>query len=188
MELSPYISELGEYPFARLDAWRSEAQQRGIDVIDFGAGDPREATPAFIKDALVGGMTEVSSYPRAAGLPEFREAISTWIERRFGARTNPDTEIVPTLGSKEAIFSFAHIALTEDKKTVAIPAPGYPVYGRGAFFAGCGWCTVPLREEIGWLPDLDRFDRWDDISIFWTCYPNNPTGATAPLSFYEELA
>jgi acetylornithine aminotransferase len=96
-------------------------------------------------------------------------------------------EIVPTLGSKEAIFSFAQVALGE-RRLVAIPEPAYPVYERGALFAGADVVTVPLRESTGWLPDLDAFDAWDDIALFWTCYPNNPTGAAAPLSFYEELA
>ncbi len=96
-------------------------------------------------------------------------------------------EIVPTLGSKEAIFSFAQIALG-GRRVVAIPSPGYPVYERGALFAGGEVAHVPLREETGWLPDLDAFERWEEIAVFWTCYPNNPTGAIAPLSFYDELA
>jgi acetylornithine aminotransferase len=156
-------------------------------VIDFGVGDPREPTPAFIRDALVAGMREVSSYPRAVGLPEYREAVAAWIERRFGVRVDPAGEIVPTLGSKEAIFSMAQLALGE-RRVVVVPEPGYPVYERGALFAGAEVVTVPLREDGGWLPDLDAFTAWDEIGLFWTCYPNNPTGATAPLSFYEELA
>jgi acetylornithine aminotransferase len=94
---------------------------------------------------------------------------------------------VPTLGSKEAIFSFAQVAVGE-KRVVAIPEPAYPVYERGALFAGGRVVTVPLAEDNGWLPDLDAFDAWDEIALFWACYPNNPTGAVAPLSFYEELA
>src|SRR5213076_2391150 len=70
----------------------------------------------------------------------------------------------------------------------AVPEPGYPVYERGARFAGGTVVPVPLREDNGWLPDLDAFDAWDEIALFWVCYPNNPTGATASLSFYEELA
>jgi succinyldiaminopimelate transaminase len=187
LQLSPLLAELEQYPFARLDEWRAEARRRGIDMIDFGVGDPREPTPAFIRDALVAGITEVSSYPRAVGLPEYREAVSAWIQRRFGVATDPGVEIVPTLGSKEAIFSFAHVVVGK-RRLVAIPEPGYPVYERGALFAGGDVVSVPLREETGWLPDLDAFDRWDELAVFWTCYPNNPTGASAPLSFYDELA
>jgi succinyldiaminopimelate transaminase len=187
MRLSPVLSELAQYPFARLDDWKAEATANGVELIDFGMGDPREITPAFIREALAASIEPVSSYPRATGLPELREAISGWIERRFGVSVDPATEIVPTLGSKEAIFSFAQIALG-DKRLVAIPEPAYPVYERGALFAGGTVATLPLKEENGWLPDLDAFDAWDEIALFWVCYPNNPTGAVAPLSFYEELA
>jgi succinyldiaminopimelate transaminase len=187
MPLSPLLARLEQYPFTRLDEWRAQARERGIEPIDFGLGDPREITPGFIRDALVASIGEISSYPRAVGLPELREAISTWIALRFGVWTDPAREIVPTLGSKEAIFSFAQVAVGE-RRLVAVPAPGYPVYERGALFAGAEVVGVPLREESGWLPDLGAFERWDELALFWTCYPNNPTGATAPLGFYEELA
>ncbi len=181
------MAQLERYPFLKLDDWRAEARGRGVDVIDFGVGDPREVTPAFIREALKAAIDERSSYPRAAGLPELRVAVAAWIARRFGVEIDPDIEILPTLGSKEAIFSFAQVALGE-RRLVAVPEPGYPVYERGALAAGATVVTVPLREEMGWLPDLDAFDAWEDIALFWTCYPNNPTGATAPLSFHEQLA
>ncbi|HZU20996.1 MAG TPA: aminotransferase class I/II-fold pyridoxal phosphate-dependent enzyme [Gaiellaceae bacterium] len=187
MQLSPVLAELAQYPFAQLDDWKAEAASRGIELIDFGTGDPREPTPAFIREALVASVDEVSSYPRAPGLPALRTAIAGWLERRFGATVDPERELIPTLGSKEAIFSFPQVALGE-KRLVAIPQPAYPVYERGVLFAGGSVVTVPLDERHGWLPDLDAFDAWDEIAVFWTCYPNNPTGAVAPLSFYEELA
>jgi succinyldiaminopimelate transaminase len=187
VQLSPVLADLAQYPFARLDDWKAEAAARGIELIDFGMGDPREVTPLFIREALVESVEAVSSYPRATGLPELREAISGWIDRRFGVEVDAATEIVPTLGSKEAIFSFAQVALGE-KRLIAIPEPAYPVYERGALFAGGAVASVPLRERQGWLPDLDAFDAWDEIAVFWVCYPNNPTGAVAPLAFYEELA
>jgi len=187
VQLSPVLADLAQYPFARLDDWKAEAAGSGIELIDFGMGDPREVTPQFIRDALVASIDPVSSYPRATGLPELRAAIAGWIDRRFDVQVDAGSEIVPTLGSKEAIFSFAQVALGE-KRLVAIPEPAYPVYERGALFAGGAVASVPLRERDGWLPDLDRFDAWDEIALFWVCYPNNPTGAVAPLSFYEELA
>ncbi|HEX5448467.1 MAG TPA: aminotransferase class I/II-fold pyridoxal phosphate-dependent enzyme [Gaiellaceae bacterium] len=182
--LSPVLAELAQYPFTRLDEWKADATARGIELIDFGMGDPREVTPAFIREALLASVDAVSSYPRATGLPELRTAIAGWIERRFGVSVDGD-EIVPTLGSKEAIFSFAQVA---SPGAIAIPEPAYPVYERGALFAGDRVITVPLREDNSWLPDLDAFDAWDDIALFWVCYPNNPTGAVATLEFYEELA
>jgi succinyldiaminopimelate transaminase len=187
VHLSPVLAELAQYPFTRLDDWKADARARGIDLIDFGMGDPREVTPAFIRDALVASIEEVSSYPRATGLPELRQAVAGWIERRFDVAVDAGSEIVPTLGSKEAIFSFAQVALA-DKRLVAIPEPAYPVYERGALFGGGDVVSVPLSEERAWLPDLDAFDAWDEIALFWVCYPNNPTGAVAPLELYEELA
>ena len=187
MQLSPVLAGLTQYPFARLDDWKAEASARGIPLIDFGMGDPRERTPAFIREAMLDSVEEVSSYPRATGLPELRDAVAGWIDRRFDVSVDPGREIVPTLGSKEAIYSFAQIALGE-KRLVAIPEPAYPVYERGTLFAGGAVASVPLREDHGWLPDLDAFAAWDEIALFWVCYPNNPTGAEAPLSFYEELA
>ncbi|HEX6763753.1 MAG TPA: aminotransferase class I/II-fold pyridoxal phosphate-dependent enzyme [Gaiellaceae bacterium] len=186
LELSPVLAGLEQYPFARLDEWRAEIRATGLEPIDFGMGDPRERTPSFIREALIASVDEVSSYPRASGLPELREAIAGWVDRRFGVHADPAREVVPTLGSKEAIFSFAQVALGE-KRAVAIPEPAYPVYERGALFAGGRIVTVPLHET-GWLPDLDAFDAWDEIAVFWVCYPNNPTGAVAPLALYEELA
>ncbi len=185
--LSPVLAGLEQYPFARLDDWRAELRRRGIEPIDFGMGDPRELTPPFIREALLASVDEVSSYPRATGLPELRTAIAGWTERRFGVTVDPASEVVPTLGSKEAIFSFAQVALGA-KRAVAVPEPAYPVYERGALFAGGSVVPVALSERTGWLPDLDAFDRWDEIAVFWVCYPNNPTGAVAPLPFYEELA
>ena len=187
VQLSPVLADLAQYPFARLDDWRAEVRSRGLEPIDFGMGDPREVTPAFIREALLASVEDVSSYPRASGLPELRTAIAGWIDRRFGVTVDPAAEIVPTLGSKEAIFSFAQVALG-DKRAVAIPEPAYPVYERGALFGGGSVITVPLRESSGWLPDLDAFAAWDEIALFWTCYPNNPTGAVASQTFYDELA
>src|SRR5436305_6001576 len=150
MRLSPVLAELQQYPFARLDDWKADAVKRGIDVIDFGMGDPREPTPSFIREALLASVEEVSSYPRATGLPELRTAIAGWVDRRYGVTVDPDREIVPTLGSKEAIFSFAQLALG-DKRLVAVPEPAYPVYERGARFAGGSVVPVPLTERGGWL-------------------------------------
>src|SRR5437762_734733 len=101
VSLSPVLAELAQYPFTRLDDWKADAAARGIDLIDFGMGDPREVTPAFIREALVASIEPVSSYPRATGLPELRNAVAAWLDRRFGVTVDPDREIVPTLGSKE---------------------------------------------------------------------------------------
>jgi acetylornithine aminotransferase len=184
VRLSPVLRDMAAYPFARLAATKQRLLAEGVDLIDFGTGEPREETPAFIRDALRAGVTSLSTYPLAEGLPELREAIAEWAARRFGARLDPDTEIVPTLGSKEAIF---HLAQVLDGELVAVPAPAYPVYDRGALFAGKQVLPLPLRDENGFLPELDDVP-WDRVALLWLNYPNNPTAATAPLDFYARAA
>src|SRR5215213_11300150 len=98
MQLSPVLVDLAQYPFTRLDEWKADARARGIDLIDFGMGDPREVTPPFIREALLASVEPVSSYPRATGLPELRAAVAGWIGGRFGVDVDEATEIVPTLG------------------------------------------------------------------------------------------
>jgi len=180
------------YPFVRLAEAARAVEARGVRVIDFGTGDPREPTDPRIRDALREAVEERMGYPLAVGLPELRDAIAAWARRRFGAELDPATEIVPTLGSKEAIFSLATILLdfAAGKDTVVLPEPGYPVYERGALFAGARVVTVPLLERNGFLPDLDALSEsdWRRTALVWVNYPNNPTAALAPSSFYAEVA
>jgi acetylornithine aminotransferase len=153
-------------------------------------GDPIEPTPEFIQRALADALPLTSGYPRAPGLPELRDAIAGWLARRFDTDVDADAEVIPTYGSKEAIFLFPLVACSPEKDVVVIPEPAYPVYERGARFAGAEARFVPLDEAHAWLPDLDAIDdeTWERCAIFWVNYPHNPTGAVAPLSFVEELA
>jgi len=188
--VSPVLASLQAYPFVRLDEAKAAARARGIDLVDFGMGDPIEPTPQFIQQALMDALPLTAGYPRAGGLPELRAAIAGWLGRRFGADVDPEREVIPTYGSKEAIFLFPLVACSPAKDVVIIPEPAYPVYERGARFAGAEPRFVPLLEENAWLPDLDAIDEdtWERCAIFWVNYPHNPTGAVAPLSFFEELA
>ena len=192
MRISPTLTEMTTYPFVRLHEARAALERDGHAVIDFGEGNPNEATDALIRQALVDNLGERSRYPRAAGLPELREAVAAWCGRRFGVELDPDTEVVPTFGAKEAIFSLAQVLVDRDsdKRLVLYGEPAYPVYERGAQFAGAEPEALPLREGLDFLPDLDAVDEetWRRTAIFWVNYPHNPTGATAPLSFYERLA
>jgi len=175
------------YPFVRLTEAKRRLLAAGAEVIDFGIGEPREETPAFIREALVAGLQPLSTYPQTDGLPELRAAIAAWTQRRFGAELDPDAQVLPTMGSKEAIF---HLAQVLGGELVAIPAPAYPVYERGALFAGKEVLVLPLREESGFLPDLDAVNAatWRRVAVLWLNYPNNPTAATAPPSLYEHAA
>jgi succinyldiaminopimelate transaminase len=188
VRLNPVLAGMASYPFVRLAEARRAVAARGIRVIDFGVGEPREETPAFIRHALARALEAepVSSYPLAEGLPQLREAVSAWVQRRFGATVDPDAEVIPTMGSKEAVFHLAQIVAGRGDR-VAIPTPAYPVYARGALFAGVEVVDVPLDPARGWLPDLEAVD-WDGVALLWLNYPNNPTAATATLDLYEQAA
>ena len=188
--MNPMLEALQTYPFVRLDEAKADARARGIELIDFGMGDPIEPTPEFIQRALADALPLTAGYPRAPGLPELREAIAAWLARRFDARIDPETELIPTYGSKEAIFLFPLVACRSEKDLVLVPEPAYPVYERGAMFAGARAESLALDESHGWLPDLDAVDdeTWERCAVLWLNYPHNPTGAVAPLSYLEEAA
>src|SRR3954452_25337400 len=176
---------MAAYPFTRLEEERRRLLAAGVDVIDFGKGDPNEATDPMIRQALVEALPERAPYPLAQGLPELREAASGWLEPRICVAVDPDTESVPTYGSKAAILSLPQV-LGTDGRVVAFGEPAYPVYERGALLAGARVQALPLRRERGFLPDLEELDG--DVTLVWVNYPHNPTGAVAPLEFYDELA
>jgi succinyldiaminopimelate transaminase len=190
--LSPVLRETATYPFVRLNDAAAERRARGLEVIDLGMGDPREPTDPAILQALRDGVRERMGYPAAVGLPELREAVAGWVGRRFGVTLDPDTQVIPTLGSKEAIYSFAQVVLDAPggRDTVVVTEPGYPVPGRGAAFAGAHVFELPLREQNGFLPDVEAVpdEVWKRTAVVWLNSPNNPTGAVAPRSFLERLA
>ncbi|HEV2753049.1 MAG TPA: aminotransferase class I/II-fold pyridoxal phosphate-dependent enzyme [Solirubrobacteraceae bacterium] len=190
LPVNPLLAAQGTYPFTRLREAADAAAARGLALIDFGVGEPREETPAFIRAALAEAITPVSTYPLAVGLPELRDAVAAWAGRRFGARLDPDGEVVPTLGSKEAIFQLAHVVVGPGRALVAVTTPGYPVPARGAQFAGADVVELPLRVERGFLPDPDDLaaDEWARLALLWVNTPNNPTGAVAGLELLDELA
>jgi acetylornithine aminotransferase len=186
MKVSPVLAGLRTYPFVKLTQAARELAASGVDVINFGIGEPREETPQFIREALIDALDPLSTYPQAEGLPELRAAIASWAEGRFGVALDPETGVIPTFGSKEAVFLLAQV-LGGD--VVLVPQPAYPVYERGAVFAGKQVVEMPLQAP-DFLPDLDAIPRevLQRTAILWLNYPNNPTAATAPLDLYERAA
>jgi N-succinyldiaminopimelate aminotransferase len=192
VHLSAGIRAMEPYPFEELDRRKASALVEGRALIDFGVGDPREETPPFIREALRDAVEPVSSYPRAAGLPELRAAIAAWIARRHGVTLDADEQILPLLGSKELVFSLAQAVVdpAAGKDLVVLTSPGYSIPERGARYAGGDVLRLPLTESTDFLPDLASLDdeTWERAAILWLNYPNNPTGAVAPAPFLQEAA
>jgi len=192
VHLSPGIRAVEPYPFEELDRRKAAALAEGRDLIDLGVGDPREVTAPFIREALREAVEPISSYPRAAGLRELRGAIAGWLTRRFGVEVDADEQVLPLLGSKELVFSLAQAVLdpAAGKDLVVVTAPGYPIPERGARYAGADVLRLPLTAQRDFLPDLSSVSAatWDRAAVLWLNYPNNPTGAVAPLAFLREAA
>lgn len=184
------IKGLKNYPMEELNRIKASLKEKGIKIYDFGTGDPKEPTPDFIRKALIEAVPEVSQYPSVLGRKDLRETISKWFENRFGIRLNPDNQIIPSAGSKEAIFHFPLVFIDpeEDKKRVIFGTPAYPVYERGTLYAGGIPTAIKLREEEGFLLRLDKVEKsiLQETKIVWINYPHNPTGAIAPASYFED--
>lgn len=188
MRLARRVEQLPPYLFATISKKVAEKRAAGIDVISFGIGDPDLPTPPHVVDALCEAAREPANhrYPETEGLPEFREAVAAWYERRFGVHLDPAKEVCSLIGSKEGI---AHAALCfiDPGDVALVPDPGYPVYATGTMFAGGEVYPLPLDERNGFLPDLDGVppDVARRARVLWLNYPNNPTGACADAAFFE---
>lgn len=211
--VNPALRNAKVYPFQRLAVAREMAAGAPGGTIDFGVGEPQEETPQFIQQALIDAVGPHNPYPTAAGQPALREAIAAWAYHRYGVELDPHTQVVPTLGAKEIVYSLAQgftdreghsvtIAAADGgieglgwdsiefgpRRTVAFPQPAYPVYEIGARMAGAFPQRLALDPGRGWLPDLDRIHNWDELAILWVNSPHNPTGAVAPLDWLEDAA
>lgn len=188
MNFANRIEKLPPYLFAQISKKVAAKKAEGIDVISFGIGDPDLPTPQHVLDALWQAAQDPANhrYPETEGLPEFRQAVARWYERRFGLTLDPDKEVLSLIGSKEGI---AHVALCFiDPGDVALaPDPSYPVYEIGTMFAGGETYRLPLLEANGFLPDLEAvpLDVASRAKVLWLNYPNNPTGAVADVEFFE---
>jgi len=185
------VRALKSYPMDRLNRAKEELKRRGVKVYDFGTGDPKEPTPSFIREALIEAVSEVSQYPTVKGREELRKAAAGWVKRRFGVELDPDSEVIPSAGSKEAIFHAPLVFIDPEspKRKVVFGTPAYPVYERGTLFAGGEVYKVKLKYEEQFLLRLDKLPKslLEETAMVWINYPHNPTGATAPLSYLQEV-
>lgn len=192
MRTARRIEKLPPYLFASLDRRIAEARDRGIDVISFAIGDPDRPTPANITEAAANAVRDPANhrYPSYYGLPDLRRAIAAYYQRRFGVVLDPESQVLPLIGSKEGIANLA-TAFVDPGDVVLVPDPGYPVYATSAILAGGTPAYFALPGDKGFQPDLDQISPGDaaGAKILWLNYPNNPTAATAgPETFERAVA
>lgn len=187
--LNPVLEQAGSYPLLTMNERREELRKRGARILDFGTGDPREPTDESIRQSLVESVPEVSQYPTVSGARDLRESFAGWARRRHGISLDPETEVLPAAGSKEAIFHapFAFLHPSHQRRGVAYGTPGYPVYERGTVFAGGEPLPVELSKENGFLLPVEDIDP-ERTRVLWLNYPHNPTGATASYEYLEGVA
>jgi LL-diaminopimelate aminotransferase len=181
------VEHLPPYLFAELDRKVAEKQAAGTDVISLGIGDPDHPTPEHVVRALQEAAQDPAThtYPSYYGLPELRTAIADWYRSRFGVDLDPETEVLPLIGSKEGI---AHLtwAFVDPGDEVLVADPGYPVYDTSARLAGGTPVPVPHPAERGFLPDLSAVRPTERAKLLWLGFPSNPTAAVAERPVLEE--
>lgn len=184
------VQQLPPYVFARLDELKAKAREQGLDLIDLGMGNPDGATPQPVVEAAMAALQNPANhgYPPFEGTASFRRAITTWYKRRYGVILNPDSEALPLLGSKEGLSHLA-IAYINPGDLVLVPSPAYPAHFRGPLIAGGKIHSLILKPENDWLIDLAAIPDHvaEQAKILYFNYPSNPTAATAPREFFEEI-
>lgn len=184
------LDALPPYVFARLDELKVRAREQGLDLIDLGMGNPDGAAPQPVIDAAIAALQNPSNhgYPPFEGTASFRQAITTWYQRCYGVELNPDSEALPLIGSKEGLGHLA-LAYVNPGDIILVPTPSYPAHFRGPLIAGAKIHPIHLSAEQNWLIDLDSIPETvaQQAKILYFNYPNNPTTATAPREFYEEV-
>lgn len=185
---SARLRSIGAYLFADLDRRQEALRAQGVDVISLSAGDPDLPTPEHIVRALYEGAADPRThrYPPYAGTGKFRRAVADWLAGRFGVSLDPDLEVLALIGSKEGL---AHLpwAVLNPSEVALVPDPGYPVYRSATIMAEGEAVAMPLLADRGFLPDFDALpaDMLRRARLLFLNYPNNPTGATAGLEFFD---
>ncbi|MGD2068024.1 MAG: aminotransferase class I/II-fold pyridoxal phosphate-dependent enzyme [Gemmatimonadota bacterium] len=183
------FGRLPGYPLAEIPAKRRALRERGVDVIDLGAGDADLAPPPAVVERLaaVAADPAYSRYPFQLGLPALREALAAWMEARFGVALDPYSQLLPLLGSKEGIAKLP-LAVMDPGDAAVVPDPGYQAYRGGVVLAGGEPWLVPLRPGNGFLVPFDDIPEAvaRRTRIVYLNYPNNPTTATATLTYLRE--
>ncbi|AFY65642.1 aspartate aminotransferase [Geitlerinema sp. PCC 7407] len=184
------LKSLPPYVFARLDELKARVREQGVDLIDLGMGNPDGPTPQPVVEAAMAALQDTRNhgYPPFEGTASFRRTITEWYHRRYGVTLDPEGEALPLLGSKEGLAHLA-IAYINPGDLILVPSPAYPAHFRGPVIAGGEIYDILLKPDNGWLIDLATIP--DEVAqrakILYFNYPSNPTAATAPREFFEEV-
>lgn len=191
IKFSKRVTQSETYAFAEVDRKKEELKAKGIDVIDFGVGDPESPTPEFVREA---GKCSIdahacSGYPSYIGMKKYREEIAKWMKKRFNVELDPDKEITSTVGAKEGVFHAPLICADSEDDIVIVPTPGYPPYKMGTLFAGGTPYFIPLMENKGFMIDFLEIpsEILNKAKMMFINYPNNPTGAMASDLYLGEI-
>lgn len=184
------LRNLQTYPMVKLEERKKALSARGVTIFDFGTGDPREPTPTLIRQAFLAGTPEISQYPPIAGRPGMRKAAAGYLQRRFGVTIDPDTELLPTQGSKEAIFHLpmTFVEIPSEKDLVVYGVPAYPVFEIGALFAEAWTYEMQLHSGNRYLMDPDDLPEHAKrrAALVFLNYPHNPTGQQMPPELFAK--
>lgn len=190
MKMSQRLDRIPPYLFVEMNRKIAEKKAKGEEVISFAIGDPDIPTPGYIIERLCQAAKDPANhrYPETNGLPQLRQAIAAWYEKRFGVSLNPDKEVLPLIGSKEGVGHMA-LCFIDAGDVALVPDPGYPVYAMSTILAGGEPYFMPLTEERDFLPDLGVIPEeiLKRAKLLWLNYPNNPTGAIAEVDFFKEV-
>ena len=191
--MNPRLARLQPYPFERLRQLFAGVQPpAALRHINLGIGEPRHAAPPLIRQALDEALADgLAGYPATAGLPLLREACAAWLRRRYGVQADAATQVLPTLGSREALFALAQTVIdpTRAQPTVVCPNPFYQIYEGAALLAGAEPHYVPSDAARNFAPRWDQVPEavWQRTQLTYVCSPGNPTGAVMPLDEWRML-
>jgi N-succinyldiaminopimelate aminotransferase len=191
--MNPLLSKLQPYPFERLrKLFEGVTPNPALRPISLGIGEPKHPTPQFIQDALAADLpTGLAGYPPTAGSPALRQACAGWLARRYGVAVNPDTQVLPVLGSREALFALAQTVVdpTQPGATVVCPDPFYQIYEGAALLTGAQPHYVASDPARNFAPRWDQVPEevWARTQLVYVCSPGNPTGAVMPLAEWQML-
>lgn len=190
--MNPLLQRLQPYPFERLkQLFSTVTPSAKYPPISLGIGEPRHATPQLVLEALAASTEALSSYPATAGLPALRQSCANWVQRRYGLALNPDAQILPINGSREALFAFAQTVVDGSKAgaTVVCPNPFYQIYEGAALLAGAQAFYAPSDPALNFNVDWGKVPEavWKNTQLLFVCSPGNPTGSVMPLADWKTL-